>query len=507
MNPRAPKGFLLALWALVAVGCKSDGGTQPTPPPPPPPPGTHAGYYIYPPPYGLSSGSGATDSPWDLATALAGGHGHALQGGDTVWIRAGTYPGSFKTALQGQPGAPIQFRQYPGERATIDGSLAASGSNLWFVGFEIMQSHPLQVVDRVLEANTLNGRFIDLVLHDAGFSGVSMADNAGNGVELYGCIVYNNGFRDNIDHGIYAHNSTAGTKYITDNVFFNNYARGIQVYEGSAGVLRNFEVTGNISFNNGTISIGSTEVNLLISAPTPIMGMVARDNLLYFSPGEDGVQLRLGNYDVTDSMLYNKSIVVENNFAVGGTTGLEMQYQWAQATVQANVLIGDGLSDVVRTGGPSVSLYTWLGNTYHRDPAATAWEQGGQSYSFTDWRTATGLGASDSAIGGGPAATQVFLRPNKYESGRAFIVVYNFDHENPVNVDVSSIVPTGYHYEIRNVQAVYGTPVVAGTYAGGPVAIPMSGVTPPRPIGRSVARLPPTTGPEFDVFLLTSATP
>jgi hypothetical protein len=506
MRLRAPTGILVCVAALVAVGCQTDGGTQP-PPPPPPPPGTLSGYYVYPPPYGLTSGSGATDAPWDLATALAGGHGHRLQPGDTVWIRGGTYPGSFRISLQGQAGLPIQFRQYPGERATIDGSLAASGSNLWFVGFEIMQSHPLQVVDRVLEANTTDGRFVNLVLHDAGFSGVSMGDNAGNGAELYGSIVYNNGFRDNIDHGIYAHNSTIGTKYITDNVFFNNFARGIQVYEGSASVIRNFEVTGNVSFNNGTIATGSTEVNLLISAPAPISGMVAKDNLLYFSPGEAGIQLRLGNYDVTDSALYNQGIDVENNFAVGGTVGLEMRYQWAQATVQNNVFIGERSTDVVRTGGPSVNIYNWSGNTYHRDPNASAWEQDGLGYSFNAWRTATGLGGSDSVVSGAPAATRIFLRPNKYEAGRAFIVVYNFAHDNPVNVDVSSIVTPGHLYEIRNVQAVYGAPVVSGTYAGGPIAIPMNAVTPPKPIGRSIPRLPPTTGPEFNVFLLTSAAP
>lgn len=505
MPYRAPMGLLLCVGALLAAGCKTDGGTPPPPPPPPPPPGTHAGYYVYPPPYGLTSGSGATDAPWDMATALAGGHVHQLQAGDTVWIRGGTYPGSFRTSLNGQAGLPIQFRQYPGERATIDGSLAATGSNLWFVGFEIMQSHPIQVVDRTLEANTLNGKFINLVLHDAGTSGVSMATASGIGVELYGSIIYNNGFHDNLDHGVYAHNSTAGTKYITDNVFFNNFARGIQVYEGGTNTIQNFEVTGNISFNNGTISTGSSEVNLLMSAQTVINGMVAKDNLLYFSPGEDGVQFRLGNYDVSDSALLNKGIAIENNFAVGGTVGLEMQYQWAQATVMNNVFIGS--TDVVHTGGPLVNTYTWSGNTYHRDSTANAWEQDGLGYSFAAWKAATGLGGTDSVVSQSPTATRVFLRPNQYEAGRAFVVVYNFGHDNPVNVDVSGIVTPGHHYEVRNVQRVYDAPVVSGTYAGGSIAIPMNGVTPPTTIGRSMQRLPPTTGPDFDVFLLTSAAP
>ena len=53
-------------------------------------------------------------------------------------------------------------------------------------------------------------------------------------------------------------------------------------------------------------------------------------------------------------------------------------------------------------------------------------------------------------------------------------------------------------------QDVFGAPVLSGTYGGGFVAIPMSGVTPPTPIGGS-PRPPIKTGPNFDAFVVTSA--
>jgi len=494
------------LLAMALVGCaRSDSGLGP-PPAPKPPPGTRVGYYVEAPPYGTSAGNGTDSAPWDLATALAGGHGKTIQAGDTVWLRVGTYTGTFQTSLIGQPGTPIVFRGYPGERATINGSLAAQGSDLTFWGFEILQTNPLTIVDRVLEANTVNGRFVNLVLHDAGFSGVSMAAGSGSGVELYGCIIYNNGFRNNIDHGIYAHNSTAGTKYITDNVLFNNFARGIQIYEGGDSVIRNFDVEGNISFNNGTIAgLQSSEINLLISAPAVTSGMVAKGNLLYYSPGTDGVQLRLGNYDTSDSAKYNESIDLEDNYAAGGNIGLEIQYQWAQATILNNTFVGTSATEVVHTGGPTPNLYTWSGNVYYRDPAATAWQHDTTSYDFSGWQTATGLGAADNAVAGTPGANWVFVRPNKYEAGRGFVVIYNFAAQNPVGVDISGIVPTGHHYEVRNVQDAYGAAIASGTYNGGAVAIPMNGVAPPKPIGRTAASSAPHTGPNFDVFLVTSA--
>ncbi len=457
---------LLAAGCFTAIGCAhSDSGLGP-PPAPKPPPGTRVGYYVEAPPYGTFTGNGTDSAPWDLATALAGGHANTIHAGDTVWIRVGAYRGTFQTSLSGQPGTPIVFRGYPGERATINGSLAAAGSDLTFWGFEIMQTTPLSVVDRVLEANTVNGRFVNLVLHDAGFSGVSMAAGSGSGVELYGCIVYNNGFRDNIDHGIYAHNSTTGIKYITDNVFFNNFARGIQIYEGGESLIRNFDVEGNVSFNNGT--------------------------------------MRLGNYDTSDSANYNKSIDIEGNYAAGGNTGLEMPYQWTQATILNNTFVGGSATDVVHTGGSTANLYQWSGNVYYRDPAAAAWHHDTTGYDFADWKTATGLGASDNALAGTPGANWVFVRPNKYEAGRGFVVIYNFASQNPVGVDISGIVATGAHYEIRNVQNIYGAAVASGSYSGGAVSIPMNGVAPPKPIGRTTPSSAPRTGPNFDVFLVTS---
>src|SRR5262249_40946523 len=146
---------------LLVVGlvgwARSDSGLG-RPPAPKPPPGTRAGYYVEAPPYGTSSGNGTDSAPWDLATALAGGHGRAIRAGDTVWLRVGTYTGSFETSLSGEPGDPIVFRGYPGERPTINVSLAAQGSDLTFWGVEILQTNQVTIVDPVLERNTGAGR-------------------------------------------------------------------------------------------------------------------------------------------------------------------------------------------------------------------------------------------------------------------------------------------------------------------------------------------------------------
>ena len=446
-------------------------------------------------PRGTSAGTGSVDRPWDLATALAGADGR-IGPGDTVWLREGTYPGSFRTELAGKEGAPIVFRQYPSERATIDGTLRADGSYLVFWGFEILQSDFGTINTYGLQANASHSRYVNLIIHDVGTQGVSFW-NPGIDSELYGCIVYNTGSNENLDHGVYVHNE-AGTKVLRDNVFFNNYARGIQVYASRRNpLIRGVHVEGNVAFNNGTISERSTRNNLLLSAPVLTEDMVAIDNLLFFSRDE-GINIRLGNYDAA----HNKNVVLRNNYAAGGEIGLQMDHAWERAEIENNTLVGRGT--IVRTAGEElIASYSWSRNRFHRDPRARAWRHDGQAYDFDGWRRRSGLGEADEVVAAPPSETAVFVRPNRYEGGRGTIVVYNWGGLADVPVDLGAILMTGDRYEVRNVQDLFGEPVVAGRYDGGAVNLPMAGVEPPAPIGRQTPRQAPRTGPEFDVFLIT----
>ena len=54
-------------------------------------------------------------------------------------------------------------------------------------------------------------------------------------------------------------------------------------------------------------------------------------------------------------------------------------------------------------------------------------------------------------------------------------------------------------YEIRNAQDYFGPPVASGIYDGGPVSVPMTGLTVAAPVGWPA---PAPTGPEFNVFVL-----
>ena len=412
---------------------------------------------FYVAPTGTAAGNGSLAHPWDLATALAGARG-TIQPGDTVWLTNGRYTGSFHTQLQGAPDRPIVFRQAPGARATIDGTLFAQGADLVFWGFEIMQSHPLTGTYG-LQAQTNRGRFINLIIHDAGSMGVSFW-TPGENAELYGCVIYNNGTHENLDHGVYVHNER-GLKRITDNVFFNNLAYGIHAYAGPRNApQQGIAIQGNVTFNNGTISQRyRAKGNILVGGDVPMSGIDVSSNYLFYS-GTAGVNLRLGYAPVA-----NGDVTARGNYIWGGETGIRLG-QWARTQLDGNT-VGGARTPLADAALPLTHVNLLLEAR-------------------------------------GPNAPAVFVRPNTYEHGRAFIVVYNFPGHASVKADVSGVLNPGESYELRSVQDVFGVPLARESYAGDSISVPMtaSGVTPAKPLGRTTAA-PPVTRPLFDVFLLT----
>jgi hypothetical protein len=221
--------------------------------------------------------------------------------------------------------------------------------------------------------------------------------------------------------------------------------------------------------------------------------------MTYFSPNVGVHNLLIGF-----GTMVNQDIIVRSNYAVGGRLLMEVG-RWQSFTMTDNSLFGS-TSDMIWLRDSTASGYHLANNRYYRDPGAEAWGYNNTDYGFAAWQQITGVGATDRAVTSDPAEPRVFLRPNRYEPGRAHLIIYNWSRQSAVPVDLSGTVRVGDHYEVRNVQDFFGAPVLSGTYSGGPVDVPMTGVTPVAPIGGSPTP-PPQTGPDFGVFVVTSARP
>ena len=469
------------------------------------PPGSHVGYYVTAD--GTSGGDGSTGDPWDLATAIDGAGG-VIQPGDTIWVRGGTYFAPFTSSLTGTASAPIVVRAYPGERAIIDGKdVPNDGSEIFTVDGAFAVYWGLEITNTVTQRtdtrhsgvylrNAQNVKLVNLIIHDTGMGVFGEPD--ARGCEVYGSIIYNGGWqtatRSN-GHALYMKGDAAGSKIIRNNILFDMFGLGFHAYaDAGTGPIDNMTIEGNIIFNAGTLSDVYTSSNILVGGEDAADNIIIRNNYTYFSPGLGAYNVRLGYAGTA-----NGDLTFTGNYLVGAGPVVEVRF-WNTGSVQSNILSGTGtlidFRDDASTG------YTWINNTFYRDSTQTAWRFGGTAYTLPNWRTASGgLGTGDRGLGL-PGATSVAIIPNAYEPGRANIVVYNWGNVATASVNVGGVLSSGDHYEVRNVQDLFGSAVASGTYnGGGTISVPLAGVTPAAPIGGSPAG-PVKTGPAFNAFLL-----
>src|SRR6266436_4626288 len=242
-------------------------------------------------PNGHSFGSGTEDRPYDLVTALSGSVGKP---GDTFWLHEGVYPiGNLETKIHGTPRQPITFRQMPGERAQVVGSLNLWDSigNVIFRDFELYSGQVGRVSTQTgvgfnptdlpnfkagIQVYAPNFSFINLIVHDTVRSAFYTSTEATNTL-ICGCIVYNVGWvsPDNAEgHSFYLQ----GAGEISDCIAFNSTGVNFHLYaNGEGSWLRNLTVDGNVAFGAGTLQQVRPSRDWIVGVDNP---SVAADNII-----------------------------------------------------------------------------------------------------------------------------------------------------------------------------------------------------------------------------------
>jgi hypothetical protein len=456
---------------------------------------------FYVSPTGSAVNDGSATSPWSLAHALS--HPGTVDPGDTIWLRAGTYTvGPLTSTLTGTATDRILVRQYPGERAIIDGDILVNGPYVWFWGFEIYDSD-LTIPNRQLFSIHAAGvKVINCIVHDGSGVGVGTWGDAPDG-EVYGCLVYNNGREgsnpDSRGHGFYFQNVT-GFKRLYENICFNNYAYNFHGYTSTGG-LDNIDMKGNASFNAGQYSIaeqgGEYLVLIDLGGTNGINGFIFTENYCYKSDGGGFMGFGL------QSGVVNLDFVFTNNY-LDGRLAL---HEWSSGTFTgntfANPLSSTPFGTINFRASTALTNFNWETNTYQMPLAgANPWIvfPGGGFATLAGWQGATGF--DDASTHSHPPTGQaIFVRPNTYEAKRGHVIVFNWSGAATAAVDLSTILAVGDEYEIREVQDFFGQPVLTGTYAGGTVAVPMDAVTAPPPLGPT--DFPAiSTGNQFHAFVV-----
>lgn len=437
--------------------------------------------------YVATNGSGAActlAAPCSLTTGI--GAGSPARPGDKIWLRGGTYTGLFASYLTGTASLPIVVRKYPGERAILDGNInplvtgngaytltISKGGYVWFWGLEITNSNPNRFNSSISDTTgpdtrnlgigiTVPGiKVINCVIHDTG-QGVSSWSGAVNS-ELYGNIIYYNGWNTpdtnnpGKGHGIYIQNLAGSSKLIKHNILPGVAFPGslnMQAYGSSASAFVSSTVEGNV-FSQGSGLMGGSSGFSIAGSSWINNYMWNGATIVGYKSLLCGPSFVTGNYAVNISAgvspLPYRSYAFEPPIDSAGRVGM---------TIATNTIVGD-LDNFAISDYPN--------NTYY------------------------------SRAGPWPTVDKVVVLPNTYEAGRGTIVVYNWDGSATQAVSLAGVVSIGASYEIRNAANFYGPPVISGTYAGGTVTLPMTGLTPAVGVGFTA---PLATGPKFNTFVV-----
>jgi len=513
---------------------------------------------FYVAPNGSPSGDGSISKPWDLPTGIEGNHNLITKPGDTIWMRGGSYiemqPYQFNASLSGTATAPIIIRAYPGERPTIFinnsfSQFTLGGQNMWIWGLEFTASSIIRYITDPTSCNANGGtswcglsavfadhspgtKVINCVVHDIS-QGFSFWDDALRG-ELYGTVIFNNGWNGydrGHGHSIYTQNKANGSdttpKVIADNILFNAGDEGIQAYGSGNAAVSNYLIQGNTIFNNGILegygaNYGPVAYQILVAGGGETkQNIKILDNAVYTYNGAGYNTIGWG-WDAEGI-----DVTIQNNIFMG-SPAMQM-FNWESAQVQNNTVISGGGAANVNTlqTGPvgntwaPESLANWGidGNTYYAtgtNPFATTtqtWNDVstqdnlttgagacGKGCNFATWQ-ASGMDKNGTFNASKPTGTWIFVRPNKYEVGRANVTIYNWGLLPNVNVDVSSSgVKAGDKYILVDAQNYYGSPVASGTWtAGQMLMVPMTNTIATQALGMTLTIK--NTQPQFGTFI------
>jgi hypothetical protein len=372
-----------------------------------------ADWYVSP--RGTPQGKGTRESPWDIESALLGKR--SVKAGDTLYLLGGTYrrrpDEKFAVRLVGAEGKPIHVRPAPGERATIDGGLSIQNpsAHFWIWDLEILVSEPQP------------GKPVGPGSHPKDFTrpwgGLHM--DGGKQCKYIDLVIHD--CRQGISFWSSAHDCEVHGCIIYDNGWpATDRGHGHAIYtQNKDGIhaITDCIMTGGHAYTMHAYGSGKAYVDNYL-----VEGNIAYNGGLFLIGGG-----RPSN-----------NIRVRNNYLYG----LSMQLGYnaphnEDCEVRDNVIVNGGLSI----------------NKYRK--------------AVQEGNLVLAKGAPR------PGGKRVILRPNKYDSRRANLVLFNWEKQSALKVEPGGFLKKGTTYRLLNPRDFFGKPVLTGTYDGQPIRVPIGG--------------------------------
>jgi hypothetical protein len=311
---------------------------------------------------GSQLGNGSLEHPWDLQTALF--NKKDVRPGHTIWIHEGIYNGRYESTINGSSQKKILVAAYQGDKVVLNGNIPSQkgavlhvvSSNVIFKNFEVTllgtftRNVSEQGFNGVAGINHTSGedcKFSNLKIYNVTSVGFGTWKRTG-GTIIENCMVFNNGSmgpkRGN-GEGFYVQNKSDKTRIIRNNLIFNNYYKGVEVWSASKGhnyeFVKNVRLQDNVVFNNGLPS-GHHRGNVIVATNdhkgiNRAKNIALVNNILYHNIDlssnkknyGDGSSLNIG-YNIQappENIVVRDNVIIGNNNALGiyNTRGLTFE--------------------------------------------------------------------------------------------------------------------------------------------------------------------------------------
>lgn len=424
---------------------------------------------------GSASGNGTLTSPITLAALAA----LDVWPGATIYLRGGTYTGTFLTTWRGNVNGEITIKAYPGETVVIDGTIDIRGPHQTWDGFEVLNSAwttrtstqggsaATDLVPREgYIVNAADTTIQNCRIHDCRQGILASAD----GLIVRNCHFYNNGWwapDRGHGHSIYWNNVTTPS-LVERCVFVHDYDDwGIHAYSAASLTVSNITV-------RDCVHIG--KISMIWTA-----GLM--DNISYV-----GNETWRAKVDIGQSGSDHFGITITDNYIVGASPWNPFTPKRLKSTVvRRNTLVSDGgycVDYTTPNTDPPLSI-DWDANAYYQS-SGTFINDNGTPRTLAAWQAARGLDAASTYTAALPTANRIRTITRANDS---LVVVYNWENLASVAAPVA-----GTYINALN-------PAESVTLAQG-AALPMSGWTVAIPNGDTVAQYG-STFPGFGCFVVT----
>jgi parallel beta-helix repeat protein len=198
-------------------------------------------------PTGSDAAAGTEAAPYRSAQKLA----ESLRPGDTGCLRAGVYEGGMTFRAGGTPDAPVTLRNFPGERATVEGLtwVSRTAPHVVVEGLYLNGRNPTDHPSPTVNASDVTFRRNDVTNEHTGICFMLGHEDWGRAVRT---VIESNRIHNcgrlpatNFDHGIYI--SASDDVRVKNNWIYDNADWGVHLYPDAQNTL----VEGNVIEGNG----------------------------------------------------------------------------------------------------------------------------------------------------------------------------------------------------------------------------------------------------------------